>query len=211
MGNMKEKIKSVSVELFFKKGYFATSISEIARGSGIQKSSIYYHYASKEELLFSILKTTMDDLTAYLKESLSGVRDLESRMRAAISSHVRFHLERQKETFIANSELRGLTSEHYRAIVKKRDEYENIFQDLIREGGDLGVFSEGDVKILSYAILTLCTAGASWFNPSGRLTPDEISVIYENFIISGLRQNRNRSEAALVKTAVNNETPYFQG
>ena len=194
--NTKEKIRTVSVDLFFRKGYFATSISEIARGSGIQKASIYYHYASKEELLFSILRTTMEDLTACLTDSLSGVRDLETRMRAAINSHVRFHLERQKETFIANSELRGLTSDHYRAIVKKREEYENIFQSLIREGSDLDVFAEGDVKILSYAILTLCTAGASWFRPSGRLTPDEISVIYENFIISGLRQSQ--AEAAEV-------------
>jgi hypothetical protein len=35
-------------------------------------------------------------------------------MRTAVRSHVSFHLERQKENFIANSELRGLTAEHYR-------------------------------------------------------------------------------------------------
>lgn len=185
---MKEKIKSVSIELFFKKGYFATSISEIAKGSGIQKASIYYHYPSKEELLFSILKYTMDDLTAYLNKNISGVDDVESRMRAAVHSHVRFHLDRQKENFIANSELRGLTSEHYREIVKKRNEYELIFQDIIREGIDKKVFPQGDVKILSYAILTLCTAGASWFKPAGRLTADEVAVIYEKFILNGLKQ-----------------------
>jgi hypothetical protein len=101
-----------------------------------------------------------------------------------------FHLERQKENFIANSELRGLTADHYRDIVKKRDEYELIFQDLIRQGTRAGVFADGDVKILSYAILTLCTAGATWYKPNGRLAVDEIADIYENFIISGLKQGR---------------------
>lgn len=187
---MKEKIRLVSIELFFKKGYFATSISDIAKGTGIQKASIYYHYASKEELLFSILKSTMEDLTEYLKNSLAGIEDVEKRMRAAVHSHVRFHLERQKENFIANSELRGLTSEHYKEIVKKRDEYECIFQGIIEEGSKKGVFAGVDVKILSYAILTLCTAGASWFKPEGRLTSDEVAVIYENFIISGLKQKK---------------------
>ena len=187
-GNMKETIKSVAVELFFKKGYFATSISEIARGSGIQKASIYYHYSSKEELLFSILRTIMEDLTAYLKSNLADTEDVEARMRAAVRGHVRFHLLRQKENFIANSELRGLSPEHYRAIVEKRGEYEQIFQEIIREGCEQEVFAQGDVKILSYAILTLCTAGASWFRPTGRLTVDEIAHIYENFIISGLKQ-----------------------
>ena len=185
---MKEKIKTVSIDLFFKKGYFATSISEIAQGCGIQKASIYYHYPSKEEILFSILESTMNDLTEYLKNNISDIKNVEKQMRIAVHSHVSFHLERQKENFIANSELRGLTEEHYQSIVKKRNEYECIFQDIIKNGSEKNIFAKGDVKILSYAILTLCTAGASWFNPGGRLTVDEIAVIYENFIIHGLKQ-----------------------
>lgn len=195
MADMKAIIKSVSIDLFFKKGYFATSISDIARGSGIQKASIYYHYASKADLLFHILKSTMDDLTAILKKRSAAVEGIEQRMRAAVRGHVRFHLERQKENFIANSELRGLTAEHYHTIVKKRDEYESIFQDLIRQGTEKGAFADGDVKILSYAILTLCTAGATWYKPGGRLTVDEIADIYENFIIGGLKQGRLSTSA----------------
>ena len=191
-GNMKETIKSVAIDLFFQKGYFATSISDIARGSGIQKASIYYHYASKEELLFSIQKTTMEDLTACLKTGIAKGRDTEAKMRMAVHTHVRFHLERQKENFIANSELRGLTQEHLQVIVQKRDEYEHIFQNIIQNGIREGVFSPGDVKILSYAILTLCTAGAAWYKPDGRLSVDEIATIYEHFIISGLKQGDMR-------------------
>jgi AcrR family transcriptional regulator len=190
MAAMKATIKTVSIDLFFKKGYFATSISDIARGSGIQKASIYYHYANKEDLLFHILTSTMEDLTTYLRNRLEKVAGVEPRMRAAVRSHVRFHLERQKENFIANSELRGLTREHYQSIVRQRDEYETIFQDLIRRGAEEGVFADVDIKILSYAILTLCTAGATWFNPAGRLKVGEIADIYEKFIISGLKQGK---------------------
>lgn len=185
---MKATIRSVAIDLFYRKGYFATSVSDIARGSGIQKASIYYHYVSKEELLFSILESTMDDLTDYVRENLNRVRDVEERLRVAVRSHVRFHLTRQRENFIANSELRGLSEPNYRAIVRMRDAYEGIFQDLIRRGIDDGVFAVVDVKILSYAILTLCTAGASWFKPEGRLSVDEIAAIYENFIVSGLKR-----------------------
>lgn len=185
--NMKQTIKSVAIDLFSRKGYFATSISEIARGSGIQKASIYYHYESKEDLLFHILKTTMDDLIAYVRRSIQDVTDVETRMRRAVRSHVHFHLERQKENFISNSELRGITPEHYKMIVDKRDEYERIFQDLIREGAEAGVFLTKDIKIVSYAILTICTAGAAWYNYQGRLSIDRIAMIYEDFIIDGLK------------------------
>jgi len=187
MAGMKETIKTVAVDLFYRQGYFATSISDIAKGCGIQKASIYYHYPSKEDLLFSIMESTMDDLVEHLKTVLAGAEGVENKMRAAVHGHVQFHLKQQKETFVVSSELRGLSPEHYRAVVEKRDQYESIFQDLIEEGRARGVFEHGDVKILSYAILTLCTAGAFWFNPKGRLAVDDIAEIYENFVLKGMK------------------------
>jgi AcrR family transcriptional regulator len=184
---MGDTIKNAAIDLFFRQGYFATSMSAIARACRIQKASIYYHFASKEELLFSIMTASMDDLMAYLTDNLAGAGDVEDKMRAAVNSHVNFHLNHQKETFIASSELRGLSPEHRAAIVQQRDAYESIFQALIQKGIDQGVFPGGDVKILSYAILTLCTAGASWFNRNGRLSVETIAAIYENFVISGLK------------------------
>jgi AcrR family transcriptional regulator len=185
---MKQTIKSIAADLFYSKGYFATSISEIARKCNIQKASIYYHYPSKEAVLFSIMETTMDDLVAHLHRGLEGAFSVEERVRAAVRGHVIFHLERQKENFIANSELRGLTPEHYEKIVEKRDAYERIFQGLIREGMEAGIFSAEDIKILSYAILALCTSGAFWYNSGGRLSALEIAEIYETFILRGLKR-----------------------
>ncbi len=200
MRSMKDKITSVAVDLFHQKGYFATSVSEIAGQCGIQKASIYYHYASKENILFHIHKVTMEELTGYLRRNLDGLTDIEDRMRAAVRSHVRFHLHRQTETFIANSELRGLTPDHYQEIVGRRDEYEQIFQQIIRDGCECGLFAPVDVKILSYAILTLCNAGAIWFKPGGRMSVDAIADIYEAFVLRGLTTGQLAEAAAVPAT-----------
>ena len=187
MSSMKETIKQVAIDLFFQKGYFATSISEIARGCDIRKASIYYHYKGKEVLLLDIMQTTMQDLLSSLQAGLAQALGVEASMRAAVRTHVVFHLRRQKETFIASSELRGLSPENFKLIVTKRDDYERIFQSLIKQGIEGGIFAGGDIKILSYAILTLCTAGASWFRPEGRFSVEQIAEIYENFVINGLK------------------------
>lgn len=200
--NMRDTITSAAIDLFFTQGYFATSISTIARACDIQKASIYYHFPSKEALLFSIMTTTMDDLMEFLQGNLAGLARVEERMRAAVRSHVSFHLNRQKETFIASSELRGLSPEHLHVIVAMRDSYESIFQDLIQTGIGQGVFSPGDVPILSYAILTLCTAGASWFKPEGRLSVDAIAGIYEAFVLNGLQAGRLPAPQAAAASAV---------
>jgi AcrR family transcriptional regulator len=184
---MKDTLKAVSIDLFHKKGYFATSISDIARAAGIQKSSIYYHYATKEEILFDILSTTLADLNSNLQNALENVEGSEKRMRAAILSHTVFHLERQKEVIIADSELRGLTAETYKTIIKQRDEYERKFQALIKAGLEEQVFRTADYKIISYAIITMSTSVCWWYRPQGRLDQKAIAEIYTDFIMTGLK------------------------
>jgi AcrR family transcriptional regulator len=187
MRNMKNAIKRISINLFYKKGYFATSISNIAREVGIQKSSIYYHYSNKEELLFDIFKTTLVDLYENLEAQIKGVQGAEEKMRAAIQSHVIFHMERQKEVIISDSELRGITVDNNKNIMKMRDDYERKFQSLIKAGIEKGIFADIDVKVASYGIITMCTAVSIWFNQSGRLSKEEVAKIYVDFIIHGLK------------------------
>ena len=71
--NTKEKIFDVSLDLFSKKGYDSVSLREIAEEVGIQKSSIYSHYPSKEAILMDIFEY-FTDLFKY--DELLNNRDL---------------------------------------------------------------------------------------------------------------------------------------
>jgi len=190
VAGMKDTIKRVSIDLFHKQGYFATGISDIARASGIQKASVYYHYANKEDILFDIFKTTMVDLDANLERALTGVKGTEEKVRAGIRSHVIFHIDRQKEVFISDSELRGLTVDNYKTIIDLRDKYEKKFQALIRAGIKERVFSNLDYKVTSYGIITMCTAVSIWFRASGRLTKENIANSYAEFVVKGLKRRK---------------------
>jgi len=183
---MKERIKKSAIRQFYKKGYFGTGMSTIAGATGIRKSSIYYHYPTKEDILLDIFKTSMNDLLQELQTRLQAAKNAKERMAAAIFCHIIFHIERQKEAIIADSELRGLTSRNYKEIIQMRDDYEKRFQHLIQEGVDEGVFAVADVKVISYAILSMCTAVCTWFSRSGRLSKEEVAEIYAAFILKAL-------------------------
>ncbi len=193
MNATKEIIKKAAINLFYKKSYFATAMSNIALDSGIRKASIYYHYASKEDILFDILMTTMKELTAYIEVCIEGIENIEDKMRAVVRGHVKFHCDHQKEVLISDSELRGLTANNYKTFVAQRDVHEKIFQDLIILGMDQGYFAAGDAKVISYAILTMCTSVANWFKHKGRLSGNQISSIYEKLIVTRLlKESRPR-------------------
>jgi AcrR family transcriptional regulator len=183
---MKDKIKKSAINLFYKKGYFATSMSTIAKATGIRKSSIYHHYATKEDILLDIFRTTMNDLQDILKKRLNDATGAKERIKAVIYCHIIFHTKRQKEAIIADSELRGLTARNYKEIIQMRDDYEKAVQDVLEEGVAEGIFAESDTKVLSYAILSMCTSVCTWFKKSGRLSQDTVADLYTEFIVKGL-------------------------
>jgi AcrR family transcriptional regulator len=183
---MKEKIKKSAINLFYKKGYFATSMSTIAKATGIRKSSIYHHYATKEDILLDIFRTTMDELQNAFQLQLDRATGAKEKIKAVIYCHIIFHVQRQKEAIIADSELRGLTARNYKEIITMRDAYESAVQAVLDEGVAEGIFAESDTKIISYAILSMCTAVSSWFKKSGRLSKETVAGIYADFILKGL-------------------------
>lgn len=58
----KEKIFEAAIDLFAARGYDGVSIRDIAAAVGIKESSIYKHYANKEELLEKILEYPLEKI-----------------------------------------------------------------------------------------------------------------------------------------------------
>lgn len=184
---MKNSIKVAAINIFHAKGYFATSINEIAQAVGIRKSSIYHHYGSKEDLLFEILQESMVHLQQELTLALEDKEDPLERLAEAIDCHICFHIDHQKEAFLADTELRGLNEKNRAVILVYRKNYEQIFQDIIREGISVRTFTDTDVKVASYGVLTMCTSVAIWFRAKGRLSKNDVAEIYSNLILEGLK------------------------
>ncbi|MDX9921467.1 MAG: TetR family transcriptional regulator [Syntrophales bacterium] len=187
--DMKQKIKTIAIQLMYQKGYHACSISDIAKRAGIQKSSIYYHYMSKEEILFDILKETMESLNESLQNCLKDLEGAEERLVAMIRNHLSFHMVRQKEVIVSDSELRGLTADNLRSVIRMRDEYDTQMKDIIERGIQEGVFKNVNPRVMANAIVTMCTQISQWFNPLGSLSKDEIIESITTMVFNGLKRD----------------------
>ncbi|WP_225731855.1 MULTISPECIES: TetR/AcrR family transcriptional regulator [unclassified Nocardia] len=92
-GSTKLAIRDAAVKLFGSKGFEQTSLREVADAVGITKASLYYHYASKLDLLQAIidpiidhLRTIVDDLPAIVRDD-DGVRTVLRRHLHGMLSH----------------------------------------------------------------------------------------------------------------------------
>src|SRR5947209_10696989 len=181
-----ENVRSAAVQLFAEYGYHAAPLRDIARIAGIQAASIYYHYVNKEALLVEIMQTHMRQLNANLERILREQRDPEKRLYAAIENHIRLHTTYKAEFFIIDTEIRALEGENRDNILALRDDYDKLLQSLLQDGMQQGVFRFSDVKVVSYAVIAMCTEVATWFKPSGRLTVQQVIDLYTQMIMQGL-------------------------
>lgn len=56
------KILETALELFAQQGFEATSVRQIAQTAGVAQGLLYNYFASKEELLATIVQQSMDDV-----------------------------------------------------------------------------------------------------------------------------------------------------
>ena len=173
----RERILDAAVDLFHRDGYNATSLRQISEIVGLQVGSLYNHIASKEALLFEIMHGVLVELLdETVVEMERAGKDPVGRTLAFLRTSIRFHALRQKETFIGNTELRGLSEDHRREIVELRDRYEAMLRSALQDCADQGLLAISDVPLATRAGLALCTSVAVWYRAEGRISLDELQA-----------------------------------
>jgi AcrR family transcriptional regulator len=181
------RILDAATNQFFERGFHGASMKELAEEAGIRSATLYYHFPNKEQLLVEIMRATLQDLTATVTAAVASQRDPIAALRAAVTSHILFHVERHREVFLCDAELRALSPDARTEVVALRDRYEEIFRATLRAGRDAGVLVVPDVELVTRSLLTSCSGVAFWFRPSGAMTVDEVAAAYVRLFLRALR------------------------
>lgn len=164
---------------FVAQGYHGTTMRDIAARAGLAVSASYYYFPSKLDLLRRLMvRVTMDLEAALMAAEHAAGDDPMARLAAVVRAHVLFHTRRQAESFIGNSELRALSPEDRTEIVAMRDQIADHFKRALEGGIRAGVFDAPSPPAVILAIVTMCTAVATWFRPDGPATPEQVAERY---------------------------------
>ncbi|ASK61211.1 hypothetical protein CFK37_02880 [Virgibacillus phasianinus] len=113
MNEKKKNIIVTSIDLFADKGFYSTSIQEIADKSGVSKGAFYLHFHSKDELMLEIFKyyynLMQENIENVIDEALSPKVNFTKQVEVQfheILKHKSFILTQLKEqAFTLNKEL----------------------------------------------------------------------------------------------------------
>ncbi len=73
-----QKIITTSVELFNNNGYFATSISDIAKAAELSKGILYHYFSNKDELYLYCLQTCVNEYKLHMSTKYTDTGNYEN-------------------------------------------------------------------------------------------------------------------------------------
>lgn len=82
----KQRILTEALALFTRKGLCETSIRDIAAATGYTNPALYKHFASKDELAFSLFVACYAELTARLARALDSQADFDGKLCAFVDA-----------------------------------------------------------------------------------------------------------------------------
>jgi AcrR family transcriptional regulator len=174
-----QRIMDAAVDCFFDRGFAGTTIREIASGADVPVGRIYEHYPSKHALLLEIVNAGYDGLISQTLAALADAADAPAaQLDAAIWAQSDFHARHARASFVAQTELRSLAADDRERIAAKCARLRDLFSEILVEGVAQGCFAVEDPAAVSRALLSMCAAIASWYDPAGLQTPRRIAQTY---------------------------------
>ena len=181
----RERILAESARVFSRRGYYGTTLDEIAEALGVTKAALYYHVKSKEELLFLCHQRSLDIGVEGFRQANVQTSPPDEQLRIIIAHYIR-GMTTELTGNVVLLEEGALAPRHRRQIIARRDQYERELRRVVRQGIDSGVFVACEPKLVAFAVLGAVNWIPKWYTPSGPRSGQEIAEAFATYLVRGL-------------------------
>jgi AcrR family transcriptional regulator len=190
----RERILLAAMELFRKHGFANTSLAQILKHSNITKGGFYFHFKSKEELGFAVLKRTRDFWIKNVITALEREPDARSRIRKMVETMTQMY---RGDIFhgcallaVLTAEMMESGSEFGERIKGIITEWQKSIVTILEQGKTEGLFKKDMDSEALALILIGCCQGTTMM---GHLDPERVDydmLLYEleKWVLEGVVQ-----------------------
>ena len=174
------RILDAAAKALSERGYAGLRLSDVADAAELQTPAIYYHFASREDLIEEVMWVGLADMREHLDavlEALPPEATAVERILAAVEAHLRHELQISDYTTAAIRNAGQVPPELRVRAKKEETRYGKIWRELVDTAGRAGVLRpELDPYVARMLIVGALNWTAEWWKP--RRTP--IDLVVEN-------------------------------
>jgi len=153
----KEEIFKAALHCFNHKGYFGTTIDDIAEQAGISKGGIYHHFSSKKSLFIELFNSRVNRYFDVLKTNIGSVTEPAERIRDFVKKSDQIF---QQNLDILKFILEFMTlstrdPDIRKAVTRVYQDRVNIFTRILSEGTEKGAFKKIEARSVARTLYFL--------------------------------------------------------
>jgi AcrR family transcriptional regulator len=178
-----QEILKAAALAWAKDGFEGASLVEIAKRVGIKAPSLYNHFKSKNQILFTFIKEYGEGFLADIQEKLDQAGDdPRERLAVFLRQHILYELEHLEVMPLVNSFFEGkpgfakaLRPAQRQSVIGFQREVVDTIQGILEDGRKAGIFAYSDITTASYALLGMVENVVYWFKRGGRLKENDVA------------------------------------
>jgi AcrR family transcriptional regulator len=172
---------------FAQKGYFQTSLADIAKEFNLNKATLYHYFKSKEEILFEIhvhaIASITDDAPVPNAETSTG----RERLEHFIDRYVTMLID-DFGACLGLTDIKPLDKASHDQCVAGRRRIDNLLRTILREGMNDGSIATVDPKSTASFIFGALNWICHWYHAEGEITPDELKRRANDFVLRSVER-----------------------
>lgn len=181
-----DELLAVVTSEFITRGYDATSMEDLARATGLTKSSIYHHVSGKEELLRLAVAKAVNALFAVLEEPPSCTGPAVARLEHVVRRSADVLVEQLPYVTLL-LRVRGNTGAERWALGRRR-EFDKRLSALVQAAIDEGdVRSDLDPRLVTRLLFGMVNSVVEWYRPAGAAKGKLVADALVALAFDGLR------------------------
>jgi AcrR family transcriptional regulator len=167
-GNRRADLLRAAAALFRNQGFAATTTRDIAAAAGMQSGSPFYHFKSKDALLFAVMQEGMHAALKRQRETLQNRigQSPSEQLRGLVQTHFQVLLGPDSDFIpVMLYESRSLQSAQRAELAALQSEYEALWTPVLSDLHASGAL-RAPVALSRLLILGALNWSVQWFDPS---------------------------------------------
>jgi AcrR family transcriptional regulator len=161
--NLRSKIVKNALKIFTKKGFFRTTVDDIAKAAGVGKGTVYLYFKDKSALYVSIIEDHFVTGIQYLKEVQSESLSSTEKLQKIAGDWIDYMIQLKSSFFMFSMENLNLSRKIMKEVrpimLKNLKEMIGIVAHIIDQGIRTGEFRKVNSQIAALHFLNTIRTG----------------------------------------------------
>ena len=184
----KQQVFDTAARLFAERGYSRTSIRDLSQALDLQKSSLYYYFESKEELLFLLLNDFMDRALEAIDQVCGQEAPPLEKLAGFMRVYTSFYAGDRHRLSLLVNDLDCLGPKLKHQVLAKERRYLAAIKGILSDLKQAGLLRDLPISVAVFAFFGMVHYTPKWYSQDGSVSPEELGRLFQQIFCQGVLQ-----------------------